>query len=136
MKKIFLLIFFAVGLSSFGQVDSLSDAQINLSGANRVEFADGDKEIQKLAKFDIENQTPFILLYGGNRQFVSTSDEVFEKKYKIYFYNYGCLAPSEAVEKIYNTITFKFLVSKYGKEWMNQIRSDIPGLKEFKRSQK
>jgi len=109
----------------------LSDEIINSSGANKVEFADGDEEIQKLAESDIEKEIPFLLLQGGVNQFVSPLDEKFEKKYKVYFYNYGCLAPSEKVESIYNEIIFEFLFLKYGKAWTKEIRKDIPGLMEF-----
>lgn len=120
-----------LAIVSYGQENLLSDEIINASGANKIEFADGDEEIQNLAKSDIEKQIPFLLLRGGMNQFVSHLDEKFEKKYKVYFYNYGCLAPSEKVESIYNEIIFEFLFFKYGKIWMKEIRRDIPGLKEF-----
>jgi len=121
---------------SYGQENSLSDEILNSSGANRVEFADGEFEIQKLAKEDIKNQTPFLLLQGGINQLITSSDCEFEKKFNVYFFNYGCSAPSEIVESTYNKVIFDYLYSKFGKIWITQIRKDIPGFKEFKKGKR
>ncbi|MEN2402143.1 hypothetical protein GKZ90_0020305 [Flavobacterium sp. MC2016-06] len=134
MRKTIIFIILLFSAVSNGQENSLSDEQMNSSGANKVEFADGDEEIQKLAKLDIENQIPFLLLQGGIDQMISYKDQKFEEKFKIYFFNYGCIAPSEKVESIYNQVIFNYLFAKYGKSWIKEIRKDIPGFKEFKKS--
>ncbi|MET0944969.1 MAG: hypothetical protein ABWY22_06155 [Flavobacterium sp.] len=134
MRKKIVFTLLLLSLISYGQGKILSDEQIISSGANKVEFADGDAEIQKLAKSDIENNIPFLLLSGGMNQCVSSSDQEFEKKYKMYFFNYGCIAPSEKAESIYNRVIFEFLYLKYGKKWMKEVRKDIPGFKEFKKA--
>ncbi|CAD0003426.1 MULTISPECIES: FEKKY domain-containing protein [Flavobacterium] len=134
IKKTILSFCILFSILSYGQENILSDEQLNLSGASKVEFADGDDEIRKLAKSDIENHTPFLLLRGGMNQLISPSDQEFERKFKIYFFNYGCIAPSEAVESIYNQVVFEFLYLKYGKKWMKEIRKDISGFKKFKKA--
>ena len=132
MSKTIAFILFLISVVSYGQETLLNEELINLSAANKVEFADGKNEIQNLAKLDIENQIPLLLLQGGINQEITPSDQKFEKKFNVYFFDYGCSAPSETVESIYNQIIFDFLYSKYGKIWMKEIRKDVPGFKEFK----
>ncbi|MEP2278826.1 hypothetical protein [Maribacter sp.] len=59
----------------------------------------------------------------------SKSDNRFEKKYKLKYFDFGC-EPSEVYECIekYNRRAFMFLDLKYKDKWRKKVRKDVIGL--------
>ena len=59
----------------------------------------------------------------------SKSDNRFEKKYKLKYFDFGC-EPSEVYECIekYNRRAFMFLDLKYEGKWRKKVRKDVIGL--------
>lgn len=117
----------------FGQQPELTDEQLNKSGAVRLVLADSTiSTAVDFAKSDIENGTPFLLLQGGISPIVYGTDRDFERKYKVYFHDYGCTGPDEKLSAAYNSWTFDYLTKKYGTKWIKEIRKDVIGLRDWK----
>lgn len=134
MRRIFLfLIFFTIqfGLAQSGKP---SIESINASGAVRISFVQNQKEAEKLAETDLDNGIQVLFLQSGIAPVTYTTDELFENKYKVYYYEFGCISPEHSFVKAYNNQVFIFLDKKFGKDWRKKIRKDIIGFKEYKKS--
>ena len=77
---------------------------------------------------DIEQHTMKLLLIGGDAPIVYTKDQNFSEKYKISFYDYGCLPDDYNCIFSYNKAIFSYLDKKYGKGWRDEVRNDVIGL--------
>ena len=71
----------------------------------------------KLAEQEIAEGHPRLILSGGISPIVYVGQEIFEEKYKIKYYDYGCVSPSEKEMIEYNKTIFKYLDKRYGKKW-------------------
>ena len=146
MKKVIIILTLIFSISSFAQengqkeivfsrIGNLTDEQINSSGQAKLLFAK-KSEIGDLAKQDIENGIPFLLLQGGIAPVIIATDPQFEDKYKIYFYEYGCTGPDQNLIEDYNKIIFDYLTDQYGKKWIKEVRDDVVGLDDWKKNLK
>jgi hypothetical protein len=77
------------------------------------------------------NGIPKLLLFSGIASIVYDSDSIFESKYKIDYYDYGCIGESEDCMKDYNMEVFKYLDKEFGISWRKEIRPDVIGLKDY-----
>ena len=59
----------------------------------------------------------------------SKTDKIFEKKYKIKYYDFGDTVPNMECIQVYNERIFKLMDEKYGTEWRKKVRSDVEYLK-------
>jgi hypothetical protein len=117
----------------FSRIGELSDEQLNNSGASKLTFVTDEKEAEKMAVLDIKNGNPFLLLMGGIAPVIISTDPGFEKKYGIYFYEFGCTGPENEKIIAYNKIIFEHLNSTKGKKWIKEVRDDVIGFKDWKR---
>ena len=147
MKFILMLFFGILTLNSnaqdngeetviFSRIGELSDDQLNSSGAKKLIFITDEEEAEKMAELDIKNGNPFLLLMGGIAPTIIATDPLFEKKYGIYFYEFGCSGPENDIIIAYNKIVFEHLNSTKGKTWIKEVRDDVIGFKEWKRHYK
>jgi hypothetical protein len=81
------------------------------------------------ARQDIEQGKAKLLLVGGIASIHYEGQEVFEKKYKVSYYDYGCTPPDEKYVKEYNKAIFAYLDKQYGRKWRKQVRKDVIGYK-------
>jgi hypothetical protein len=82
------------------------------------------------ASKDIQANKPSVLLQGGIAPIVYTTDKVFERKYNVVFYDFGCVAAdSQECLLAYNKTIFEYLDRTFGKKWRKEIRKDAIGLK-------
>lgn len=133
MKGLVLIgLFFIQTLFVFGQSRILTDDDYNKSGAIKLKLVTTKTEAIELAKYDIEKGTPFIFLQSGIAPVVYTTDSVFENKFKVYFYEQGCVGPDNELMKEYNYVIFNYLADTYGKKWRREIRKDAIGLRQWK----
>lgn len=79
---------------------------------------------------DIEAMHLKLLLQSGDPPFIYSNDRKFSKKYKISFYEFGCVVmyPFDCLKE-YNGTIFSYLDKKYGKKWRRHIRPDVLGYK-------
>lgn len=117
----------------FSLIGELSDEQLNNSGASKLTFVNSRNEATKLANEDIANGTPFLLLAGGIAPVIISTDPEFERRYGIYFYEYGCTGPESKYINAYNEVIFNFLTEQFKKSWLKEVRKDVIGLKEWKK---
>ncbi len=119
--------------SSFGYenkdtVITISDTDIN--NFTWTIYTNCQKYNKERALKDIQNKKPVILLQGGIAPVWYKTDKEFGIKYKISFYDFGCVAGDyQECLIIYNKTIFKYLDKTYGKEWRSEIRKDAIGLK-------
>ena len=89
-----------------------------------------DCEVNKeIAEIDIENKKPRLLLIGSIAPIIYNNQCIFEKKYNIEYYDFGCLPPSEECVIQYNKTVFNYLDKKFGRKWRKEVRKDVIGLK-------
>src|SRR5690606_8960389 len=120
----------------FSRIGELSDEQLNNSGTSKLTFVTDKKEAEKMAELDIENGNPFLLLMGGIAPTIIATDPQFEKKYGIYFYEFGCTGPDNEIIIAYNKILFEYLNKTHGKNWIKEVRDDVIGFKEWEKNNK
>jgi len=130
MKAAFILILF---LFSF-QVLAQTDEQVNRSGVIKLIFAEDTKKARELAEKDIVEGLPFLVLQSGISPVVYSSDKEFERKYKVYYYEEGCTGAEIDKAIAYNHRIFSYLTQLYGDKWKKNIRKDVIGFKEWKKS--
>lgn len=116
----------------FGQTKKLTDEDINNSGAIKLVFVTAVDEARELAKKDIENSVPFLLLRSGIAPVVYSTDSAFENKYNVYYYEDGCTGPDYRLTEEYNFVILDHLQKTHGKEWKRKIRKDVVGYKKWR----
>lgn len=86
-------------------------------------------------KFDNDLKRNTITLYqlGGIAAKGKTKiDMDFQVKYKVKYFDFGCLAPANiAFYEDYNLLALNYLANKYGKEEIKDIRRDILGFNKW-----
>src|SRR5688572_23668621 len=103
---IFLIILSQICVAQISKLDSIYIAP----GGNttfKLMFVSNNGEAAKIiAKQDIENDSIFILLSSGISPITYSTDAIFEVKYKVHFYDYGCSGASSENMKSYNHAVF------------------------------
>lgn len=122
------LSFSAFGYDSKDTILTITDGDIN--NLKWTIYTDCWKYSKKKAVKDIQSNEPTILLQGGIAPVVYATDKDFESKYKVTFYDLGCVAADRQECLIaYNRTIFEYLDKIYGKKWRKEIRKDAIGLK-------
>lgn len=85
----------------------------------------------KVAYNDILIGKPRLLLQGGIAPVLYRNQPIFEQKYNVGYYDFGCIR-SDAEDCIisYNKVIFSYLDSTYGKKWRKEVRKDVIGLNQ------
>jgi|GEM_PF-2529575 len=104
------------------------------SNSDNIEFLNSKEAFEQLAKKDIQNRKIHLYYASGFSSVNYGNDNIFEKKYKITYYDFGCVAPKHEFLSAYNTQVFNYLSDNFGKDWLKIVRKDIPGLSEYKKS--
>lgn len=138
MRKIILISsILLITIQSYSQevirIIPLSDEQIEASCAKNLNQAKSAVEAKDFAKKDIDNDTPFLLLISGSAPSVHSTDFEFQRKFKVYYFDFGDTGqPDIEFINAYNSTIFDYLDNKFGKQWIRLIRSDVIGYKERK----
>lgn len=82
----------------------------------------------KLANVDLKNGSVKFLIRGGIVSSYVKGQEVFEAKYGIAYYSFGCVMPVNISINDYNKVVASFMDRKYGRDWRKEVRSDIQGI--------
>jgi hypothetical protein len=78
------------------------------------------------AKLDWKNKTAKLLLIGSIAPIAnSKADKRFEKKYKIQYYDFGCVIPPIDCIIQYNETIIKLLDENYDNNWRSNVRKDV-----------
>lgn len=93
-------------------------------------FYNGEYFGYDLAQSDINAGRPRLLLSGGITPIIYTTDEEFEKKYQVKYFDFGCIAIPDECILAYNSEIFQHLDTTFGKEWRKEIRKDVIGLRK------
>ena len=83
---------------------------------------------KETAKQHLNKNKPKLLLSGGIAPVIYHSDKKFERKFKVGYYDFGCMPEAQECMTEYNQIIFEYLDSKYGNKWREMVRSDVIGL--------
>ncbi|GAA4771358.1 MULTISPECIES: hypothetical protein [Flavobacterium] len=122
----YIIIFLLFNLFSFGQ-SKIKTYNEHISFANKI-------EAETFAKEDIKNNSIFIYLKIGWGPMVYNTDKDFETKYNIQFNDEGCTGSKFSI--YYNFIIYAHLSKNFGKKWEKEIRKDVIGFKEWKKTNK
>ncbi|WP_439184153.1 carboxypeptidase-like regulatory domain-containing protein [Carboxylicivirga taeanensis] len=75
---------------------------------------------------DWKNGMAKLLIIGSIAPIANTpEDKLFEKKYGVEFYDFGCTPPIDECIKLYNEGIFELLDKKFETNWRNKIRTDV-----------
>jgi hypothetical protein len=138
-KKLFIflsLVFFTVmmtaqndsefqELQSIRRIFQLSDYNDQVARLDSLIFMDDLEHIRSMADDDIHRGKAFLLLSSGLAPNINSTDIIFENKYDVYYYDYGCVSPSSAIIEAYNAVIFCHLTNRYGNDWLTEIRTDV-----------
>ncbi len=118
---------YVIEISAFGYGKQKFDVETK-SGINNLTFelkADCKYNAEQ-AESDWKNGKPKLLLFGSIAPIGNTSsDNRFEKKFRIKYYDFGCEPPIDECIKIYNQRIFELMDEKYGKVWRKKVRTDV-----------
>mgnify|MGYP000486181877 CR=1 FL=1 len=118
---------YIVEISVFGYGKQKFDVQTK-SGINNVTFelkADCKYNAER-AESDWRNGKANLLLVGSIAPTANTSsDNRFEKKFGIKYFDFGCEPPIDECLKEYNERIFELMDKKYGMKWREKVRSDV-----------
>lgn len=81
-----------------------------------------------MAVAEIKAGKPRLFLKGGIVVPMYTDDKIFENKYKVKYFDFGCNHSWVKGEIKYNQVVFKYLDKKYKKRWRKDVRKDVVGL--------
>jgi hypothetical protein len=137
-----LLVFFAIitnaqsevetnELKSLRRIFQLSDYQDQVTRLDSFINVEDVETIISMAHDDIHTGKAFLLLSSGLAPNINSTDIIFENKYNVYYYDYGCVSPSSATIEAYNEVIFCHLTNNYGKGWMTEIRTDVPCIQNW-----
>ena len=82
----------------------------------------------KQANADIKKGKLKFLIQGGIVATRVKGQEIFEQKYGIVYYDFGCVGPSNIRIDAYNKVVGNFMDRKYGKGWRKEVRKDVRGI--------
>ena len=135
MKLEILSILLLISSFTFGQNRELTDDEYNNSTVGKITFVNPKtcEQIDDWIKSDFDNNNVYLFLQGGIAPVEYTTDKNFENKYGIYFFDFGCVPPSEKCVIEYNSKVFDYLEKTYGEKWKKEIRDDVIGFKEWKK---
>ncbi|WP_289056087.1 hypothetical protein [Carboxylicivirga marina] len=114
------------------RITSLSDKEINESGANKLIFAKDINEVYRLAKSDIKAERPFLNILGGAAPSFSIDQLNFEKKFKVYYYRHGDSSPKVEYVIAYNHLILDFIYELHGEKIIKEVSNDVAGIKTWK----
>ena len=82
----------------------------------------------KQANADIKKGKLKFLIQGGIVATRVKGQEIFEQKYGVVYYDFGCVGPSNIRIDAYNKVVGNFMDRKYGKGWRKEVRKDVRGI--------
>jgi len=83
---------------------------------------------EKLAMADVKAGNLKFLLRGGIVTTYKKGQEVFEKKYRLKYYDFGCIMPADISINDYNKTIAGYLDKKFGLSWRKEVRKDVVGI--------
>lgn len=112
----------AIGYSKTVFKVDLRDKPLNKTFVLKADCSiNGHKAIEELKAGNAK-----LYLIGGMAPIAnSDSDNKFEKKYGIKYFDFGCEPPIHECIMEYNQIVAKYLDQKYGVKWRKKARTDI-----------
>ena len=137
VKVAMLLILTFVINESYAQSNNILDSAILASAQpseSKLIFLTDAEKAKDLAKLDINKDKLKLFVVGGIVSVVFNNDKDFENKYSIEYYDYGCTGPDEKTLQAYNNTVFTYLSKTFGKSWLKEIRTDVAGLKDYKKN--
>ena len=119
-KEYTLEILFGRGMQSYKVKTNNSISNVNLKLKAECEYT-ADR-----AESDWKNGNGQLLLFGSIAPTAnSSSDNRFEKKFGVTYFDFGCSPPIEECIKIYNEKIFQLMDEKFGRKWRHKVRPDV-----------
>lgn len=94
-----------------------------------------EKNITPQQKLQTDSKKGTVTLYilGGIVSKATPVDKGFQKKYKVKYHDFGCVAPENLdYYTDYNLLVLQYLKKKFGTKWEKDIRKDILGWEKWK----
>ena len=134
-RTVVILTLLIISYPCFAQTTQKAEGDYISSGLRLVSFVSTVEKARELAHKDIEEGNLFLQLQGGISPQVYDSDRIFEARYKVFYFDYGCIGPKDETAAAYSEVIFEHLDSLYGKKWRRQVRKDVLYFKKWKRKQ-
>ncbi len=118
---------YIIEISAFGYGKQKFDIETK-DGINNLTFElKAEREYSvKQAESYWKNGKPKLLLVGSIAPTGNTSsDNRFEKKFRIKYYDFGCEPPIDECIKMYNQRIFELMDKKHGMKWRKKVRNDV-----------
>lgn len=92
-----------------------------------------EKTPQEKFENDLKRNTITLYQLGGIAPKAKTTTDLdFQLKYKFKYYDFGCLAPANiSFYEKYNVLVLNYLIDKFGKDTIKDIRKDILGFDKW-----
>ncbi|MDR6238788.1 carboxypeptidase-like regulatory domain-containing protein [Aureibacter tunicatorum] len=114
-------------ISAFGYASQTFEVRTNKIINDTVLVIEAECDYnEEQAEKDWKNGTAKLLIIGSIVPIANTrQDNLFEKKYNVEYYDFGCSPPIYECIKLYNERIFKLMDAKYGQNWRNKVRTDV-----------
>ena len=134
MNRVVTILFLCCSLVAVSQHSHKADKTINASNVFELEDCSDSLCSVSKANIDIENDRVILLLESGYAPIINIDmDKKFEKKFKCYYFELGCIGLKEEVSAAYNFRMFDYLNQNYGIKWMDYVRKDVVGYSKWKK---
>jgi hypothetical protein len=123
MKQLFFTLILLININSFAQKKTAAEVFVETA---KTKF---DK--------DLKNGNLKLYFIGGIAPMMKDNDYEFQKKYTIYFYDFGCLPPPNFdLYNDYNKLVYQYLTIIHKDSWETLFRKDALGYSQWKKYNK
>lgn len=119
-------------VSAFGYDRQIFEVETNKRINDTILIIEAGCEYSKeQAEYDWGNGTAKLLIIGSIAPIANTQeDKLFEKKYGVEYYDFGCTPPIDECIRLYNERIFELMDANYGPNWRYKVRTDVEYLEK------
>ena len=133
MYLIVLFLFTSVSAQEAETIEIYDREEYEKSSLSTLPSAKNVSEAKKFARNDIKNNRLYLITPGGIAPTINASDFEFKQRYNLSFVTFGCEPFDDEKAKAYNQEVFLFLSKQHGNEWIDFVREDVIGLKDYRK---
>jgi hypothetical protein len=95
------------------------------------------QQVDSLFRAHLAKRELYLFMQGGITPLkYSQADLSFQKKYRVSYYDFGCVVPNYDLVSYYNSLVFSHLNQRYKGSWKENIRGNVVGYPLYRNRQR
>ncbi|MCB0637224.1 MAG: hypothetical protein KDC54_11430 [Lewinella sp.] len=137
MLRTCLVSYFLLIISfALAQAPAMEKDTSTAPAVNQLVFTTTPDEARSLARIDLTNGEPYLILPGSLAPVVYASEPRFEEAYQVRYYYRGCTGAEYTLVAAYNEVVLDHLQQYFSRRWRRLIRRDVIGFRDWRRSRR